>query len=466
MTKKTLPPTAGPEPISDVTFPRLPTKPRTLRHSLRLNVRGRSVRLRGLRRAPTGPLRWLLILGPGLIATSAGNDAGGITTYSAAGARYGYDLIWVMVVITISLGVVQEMSARLGAATGRGLLDLIRERFGIGWALLAISTILVANVGLVISEFVGIGLAAELLGVSKYIAVPAAAAILWYLVIYGSYAWVEKIFLAMTLVFFAYPVAAVMANPDWGAVLRGAFIPTLRLEPAYLVMVVGLMGTTITPYMQLFQQSSSVERGVARRHYGPERMDAYFGALFSNLMSIAMIIATGATLFLAGQHELGSAADAARALEPVAGSAAKTLFAVGLFGASMLAGAVLPLATAYAVSEVFGLPKGVSLDFRRARLFFGLFTAMIVIGALVSLIPNVPVIQWLLAVQVLNGVLLPIMVIFILRLINDAGLMGQLRNSRRYNLLGYGTLVLVSTAVAVMLGSQLLELLGIRLFGG
>jgi Mn2+/Fe2+ NRAMP family transporter len=465
MTNPTLPPADGPEPLSEVALPRLPAKPRSLRHSLRLTVRGRSVRLRGLRRTPTGLMRWLLILGPGLIATSAGNDAGGITTYSAAGARYGYELIWVMVIVTVSLAVVQEMSARLGAATGRGLLDLIRERFGIGWALLAISTILVANMGLVISEFVGIGAAAELLGVSKYIAVPVAAALLWYLVIYGSYAWVEKIFLAMTLVFFTYPVAAVMAKPDWAAVLRGAFIPTFRLESAYLVMVVGLMGTTITPYMQLFQQSSSVERGIARRHYGPERVDAYFGALFSNLMSIAMIIATGATLFLAGQHDLASAADAARALEPVVGSAARTLFAVGLLGASMLAGAVLPLATAYAVSEVFGLPKGVSLDFRRARLFFSLFTALIVIGALVSLIPKVPVIKWLLAVQVLNGVLLPIMLLFILRLINDAGLMGKLKNSRRYNLLGYGTLVLVSTAVAVMLGSQLLESFGIQLFG-
>ena len=465
MTNASLP-TGGPEPASDVAIPRLPAKPRSLRRSLRLSIRGRSVRLRGLRRTPTGLLRWLLILGPGLIATSAGNDAGGIATYSAAGAGYGYDLIWIMVIITISLGVVQEMSARLGAATGRGLLDLIRERFGIGWSLLAIGTILVANAGLVISEFVGIGAAAELVGVSKYFAIPAAAALLWYLVIYGSYAWVEKIFLAMTLVFFAYPVAAVMAKPDWMAVLRGAFIPTLRAEPAYLVMVVGLLGTTITPYMQLFQQSSSVERGIARRHYGPERVDAYFGALFSNLMSIAMMIATGATLFLAGQHDLASAADAARALEPVVGSAAKTLFAVGLFGASMLAGAVLPLATAYAVSEVFGLPKGISLDFRRARLFFGLFTALIVIGALVSLIPNVPVIEWLLAVQVLNGVLLPITLLFILRLINDAGLVGSLKNSRLYNVLGYGTFVIVTTAVVVMLGSQLLEKLGINWLGG
>ena len=457
MTKSTVPLTEGPEPLGEVALPRLPAKPRSLRRSLRLTVRGRSVRLRGLRRAPTGLVRWLLILGPGLIATSAGNDAGGIATYSAAGARYGYDLLWVMVLITFSLAVVQEMSARLGAATGRGLLDLIRERFGIGWALLAVSTILIANAGLVISEFVGIGAAAELVGISKYAAIPAAAALLWYLVIYGSYGWVEKIFLAMTLVFFAYPVAAVMARPDWGAVLRGAFIPSLRADPGYLVLVVGLLGTTITPYMQLFQQSSSVERGVARRHYGPERADAYIGAVFSNLMSISMMIATGATLFLAGQTNLETAADAARALEPVVGSAARALFAVGLFGASMLAGAVLPLATAYAVSEVFGLPKGISLDFRRARLFFGLFTALIVIGALVSLIPNVPVIQWLLAVQVLNGLLLPIMLLFILRLSNDAGLMGTLKNSRLYNVLGYGTLIVVATAVAVMVVGQVVE---------
>jgi Mn2+/Fe2+ NRAMP family transporter len=285
--------------------------------------------------------------------------------------------------------------------------------------------------------------------------------LLWYLVIFGSYAWVEKAFLVMTLVFFAYPVAAILARPAWGEVARGAFVPVFQADQEYLFLLVGLLGTTLTPFMQLFQQSSTVERGVARRHYGPERVDAYAGAIFSNLVSITMIIATAATLHQAGQTNIESAADAARALEPVAGDAAKILFAVGLLGASMLAGAVLPLATSYAVSEVFGTPKGVNLDFRRAPIFFGLFTGLILFGAGLSLVPNLPVIQLLVWVQVLNGVLLPVMLVFILRLINDQRLMSTLKNTRVHNILGWGTFILITVAVIVMLGSQLLTLFGV-----
>src|SRR5687767_1911087 len=287
---------------------------------VRLNLRGRSISLRGLRLPPTGISKWLLILGPGLIATSAGNDAGGIATYSSAGAKFGYDMIWVMLVLTLSFAIVQEMCTRLGAATGRGLLDLVRERFGIGWTLFAIAIIVVANGGVTISEFVGIGAASELLGVSRYISVPIAAVGIWYLVIFGSYARVEKIFLLMTLVFFAYPIAAILAGPNWSDVAKGAFVPTFKFEKEYIFILVGLLGTTITPYIQIFQQSSTVERGAARKHYGMERYDAYAGSVFSNLMSMSMIIATAATLYVAGQHNIESAADAAKALEPVAGS--------------------------------------------------------------------------------------------------------------------------------------------------
>jgi Mn2+/Fe2+ NRAMP family transporter len=446
----------GLEPLDTLDLSGLPSQPRTFHPAVRLNIRGRSVSLRGLRRPPAGLLRWLLILGPGLITGSAGNDAGGIATYSSAGAKFGYDLIWVMMIITVSLAVVQEMCARLGAATGRGLLDLIRERFGIGWALLAMAVLLIANSGVIITEFIGIGAAAALFGLPKLLVVPIAAILLWYLVIFGSYAWVEKIFLAMTLVFFAYPIATILARPDWGEVARGAFIPHLQFNQEYLLLLVGLLGTTISPFMLFFQQSSIVERGVARRHYGPERLDAHVGAVFSNVIAITMIIVTAATLHQAGQTNIETAADAARALEPFAGPAATTLFAVGLLGASLLAGAVLPLTTAYAVSEVFGMPKGVNLDFRRAPLFFGLFTGMILLGAGLSLVPNLPVIQWLVAVQVLNGVLLPIMLIFILKLINDHLLMGNLKNTRVYNLLGWGTFILITVAVLIMLGSQIL----------
>lgn len=456
----------GLEPAAAVETKSLPWEPRTIRRGLRLNIRGRSVQVRGLRRSPTGLLRWLAILGPGLIATSAGNDAGGIATYSQAGAKFGYDLIWVMVILTLSFAVVQEMCARLGAATGRGLLDLIRERFGIAWALFAVVIILVANGGVTVSEFVGIGAAMELMGVSKYVSIPVGAILIWYLVIFGSYAKVEKILLLMTLVFFAYPVAAVMAHPHWGEVARGAFIPKFRADPAYIFLIVGLLGTTITPYIQIFQQSSLVEKGVARRHYGPERVDAFVGAIFSNLMSISMIVATAATLYVVGHRDVESAADAARALEPVVGNAATLLFGVGLLGATLLAGAVLPLATAYAVSEAFGVPKGVNLDFRRGKVFFSLFTGLIVLGAALALIPNVPVMQLLVGVQVLNGILLPIILVFILLLINDKRLTGDLKNTRRNNVLAFGTLILITTAVVMMLGGQLLELLGIHLFGG
>ena len=333
------------------------------------------------------------ILGPGLLSATAGDDAGGVATYSQVGATFGYDLLWVLLLITVSLAVVQEMCARLGAATGRGLLDLIRERFGIGWALIAVGIIVVANGGVTITEFVGIGAALELLGLSKYVAVPIAAVALWYLVIAGSYGRVEKLLLLLTLAFFAYPIAAIVAHPDWSAVAHGALVPTLDADPQYLTLLVGLIGTTITPYMQLFQQSAIVEKGVGRDDYGPERADAYAGAAFGNLIAAFIIIATAATLHVSGVTEIQTAQDAAQALRPVAGDAAVVLFAVGLLGASVVAGGVLPLATAYSVSEAFGFRKGVNLDFRRAPMFLSLFTLLIVVGALVALIPGVPVVQ-------------------------------------------------------------------------
>lgn len=448
----------GLEPIEEVEAAGLISAPKPIPTGVRLNIRGRSIYLRGLRLPPRGIWKWLLILGPGLIATSAGNDAGGIATYSSAGAKFGYQLIWIMILITVSYAIVQEMCSRLGASTGRGLLDLVREKFGIEWTLFAIGIIVIANGGVTISEFVGIGAATELLGISRYISVPVAAIALWYMVIFGSYAKVEKIFLLMTLVFFSYPIAAIMSKPDWGQVARGAIVPTIHFDSDYIFLLVGLLGTTLTPYIQVFQQSSIVERGASRKRYGQERLDAYFGSVFSNLMSISMIIATAATLYVAGQRDIESAADAAKALEPVAGSAAMALFAVGLLGASLLAGGVLPLATSYAISEAFGIPKGVNLDYRRGKIFFGLFTAFIVLGAAAALIPNVPIFPLLVGIQVLNGVLLPIILVFILILINDEKLTGNLKNSAVYNVLGWATFALISTAVLVMLGGQIYQL--------
>jgi Mn2+/Fe2+ NRAMP family transporter len=277
---------------------------------------------------------------------------------------------------------------------------------------------------------------------------------------------VERLFLVLTLVFFAYPAAAILAQPDWGAVARGSVVPTLHADPDYLLLLVGLIGTTITPYMQLFQQSAVVEKAVGRDDYGPERVDAYAGAVFGNVIAAFIIIATAATLHAAGTTDIQTAQDAAQALQPAAGNAAVALFGVGLLGASLVAGGVLPLATAYSVSEAFGFRKGVNLDFRRAPIFLGLFTALLVVGAVVALLPNVPIIQLLVGVQVLNGMLLPIVLLFILVLSSDRRLMGTLRNGTANRLLGWGTFLLVTTAVLVLLGSQLLGALGVPLPGG
>lgn len=450
--------TAPVVPVTAVDQVPSPVQRRTAlgRAGVRVSIRGRSVKLRGLHRSPTGVLALLAILGPGLVAATAGDDAGGVATYSQVGAKFGYELLWVLLLITVSLAVIQEMCARLGAATGRGLLDLIRERFGIGWALLAVGVILLANGGVTITEFVGIGAALELFGISKFIAVPISAVVLWYLVIAGSYSRVEKLFLLLTLVFFAYPAAAILAQPDWGAVVHGSLVPTLHADPDYLLLLVGLIGTTITPYMQLFQQSAIVEKAVGRDDYGPERLDAYAGSIFGNIIAAFIIIATGATLHAAGVTDIQTAQDAAAALQPIAGDAAVSLFAIGLLGASLIAGGVLPLATAYSVSEAFGFRKGVNLDFRRAPIFLGLFSALIAIGAIVALVPDVPIIQLLVGIQVLNGALLPVILVFILLLARDPRLMGNLRNGAATNILGWGTLVLVTSAVLVLFGSQLL----------
>ena len=438
---------------------------RTLEPGIRVAIHGRAVRVRRLRRPPTGIFWLFALVGPGLVAANAGNDAGGIATYASVGAKYGYDLLWMMLLITFSLAIVQEMAARLGAATGRGLLDLIRERYGIGWALLAIVVVLLANGGVTISEFVGIGAALELFGVSKWISVPLAAGAMWWLVVKGSYAQVEKIFLAMTLVFFAYPAAAVLAHPDWSEVARHTIVPTVHWDGEYILLFVATVGTTITPYMQLFQQSAVVEKGGARRYYGMERWDAYIGAIFSNTIAAFIIIATAATLHVAGQTDVESAAEAAQALAPVAGQYASALFGIGLLGASLLAAGVLPLATAYSVSEAFGFRKGVNLDFRRAPIFLGLFTALLALGALVALIPGLPVFALLIAIQTLNGILLPVILIFILRLINDRRLVGDLANGHVYNVVAWATTLLLIGLVALLLTSTALDAVGIDLFG-
>ncbi|HLH26130.1 MAG TPA: Nramp family divalent metal transporter [Chloroflexota bacterium] len=443
----------------------IPVRRRPLDPGIRLTIRGRTVRLRALRRPPSGLLWLLSILGPGLVAANAGNDAGGIATYASAGAKYGYDLLWVILIITLSLAVVQEMAARLGAATGRGLLDLVRERFGIGWALFAVAVVLLANMSVTVTEFLGIRAALELFGISPWVSVPLAAAGLWWLVVRGSYRPVEKVFVAMTLVFLAYPAAAVLAHPDWGEVARRTVLPTVHGDSDFLLLLVATVGTTVSAYQPLFQQSAVVERRSLGRYYGPERWDVYVGAAFSQLVAWFIIVATAATLHLAGATDINTAGEAAEALAPVAGQYARVLFAVGILGASLLAGAVLPLATAYSVSEAFGFRKGVNLDFRRAPIFVGLFTVLLVFGALVALFPGLPVWALLIAIQVLNGLLLPVVLVFLILLLNDRRLVGDLANGHVSNLLAWLTAIVLAVLSALLLGSSALQAAGLNLFG-
>lgn len=414
------------------------------------------------------PLAYLSLFGPGLVAANAGNDAGGIATYSTVGAQYGYGLLWIMVIITVSLAVVQEMCARMGAVTGEGLSDLIREHFGVRGAAFAMFTLLLANALITISEFAGVAAASELFNIPKYITVPLAAVVIWLLVTRGSYERVEKIFLAMTFAFFAYPIAAIMARPQWGLVLRDTLVPSFPHSHLglYLLLIVGTIGTTITPYMQVYIQAAVAEKGVDMREYGRERADAYLSAVFSNLISAFIIIATGAAIF-AGSHGVGvqinTAKQAAMALQPFLGKNAVYIFAVGLLGASMLAAAVVPLSTSYAISESFGFERGVSYSIHDAPIFNGIFTGMLLFGVAVALIPGLPLIQLLIIVQVINGILLPIILVYILQLVNNPTIMGKYVNRRTENIVAYATTVLLSLLSAALVITTVLQLVGVQI---
>jgi Mn2+/Fe2+ NRAMP family transporter len=393
-------------------------------------------------------LTYIAILGPGMITANAGNDAGGIATFASVGADFGYSLLWVLIPIAISLGIVQEMCARMGAVTGKGLADLIRERFGVRWTAVIMLSLLVANAGVTVSEFVGIAAAAELFGVSRLVAVPLAAILVWWLVAKGSYKKVEKAFLLMSLVFLGYIISAFLARPDWSAVGVGLVKPTFRLEETLVFTLVAVIGTTISPYMQVYVQSSVVDKGVTVDNYRETKLDVWFGTGFSILVVFFIIVSTAATLYKGDVH-ISTAADAARALRPLAGRYAETLFGLGLFGASMLAAGVLPLATAYSISEALGFEKGVSRTFREAPIFLGTFTFLVAVGAAIAVIPNLPLFRVLLVTQVINGLLLPIVLFAILRLVNNRELMGTHVNGPVYNLAAWLTVIVV-TALSVL----------------
>ena len=392
-------------------------------------------------------LLFLAVLGPGFITANVDNDAGGILTYSQAGAQYGYTLLWTMLPITVALIVVQEMCARMGAVTGKGLSDLIREEFGLRMTFIVMLLLVVVNFGNVIAEFTGIAGSMQLFHVSKYIAVPVCAALVWAMVVKGDYKSVEKIFLFASVVYLAYIVAGVLGRPDWHL----ALVETVKLPPRkawrdtnYLYMTVGVIGTTITPWMQFYLQSSIVEKGVTMRQYKASRLDVIVGSIFTDVVAWFIVVVCAATLFAHGAGQINVPADAAEAMRPIAGDYAFLLFAAGLFNASLFAASILPLSTAYTVCEGLGFESGLDRTWNQAPVFYWLYTILIAAGAGVVLIPNFPLVKMAILSQVLNGLLLPVVMYFMLRLVNNKELMGEHRNRIWFNVIAWATAIIVT----------------------
>ncbi len=403
-------------------------------------------------------LVYLAAAGPGIIAANAGNDAGGVATYASAGAQFGYRPLFFMVVVTIGYVCIQEMVARLAAHTGKGLAALIREQFSLRLSAFAIFAFAIANVGLVVTEFAGIGSAFELWGVSRYLSVPIAALAIWLLVIVGSYRYAERVFLLLTLAFISYPLAMVFGHPDWKAVAANTVFPHFLRSSAFLLVGVALIGTTITPYIQLYTAGAVVDRGIGPEEYQYERVDAVSGAILSDLVSMCIIIVTATVL--GGTGALSSAAQAAKALEPLAGRFAETLFGIGLLGASALAAAVVPLSTSYAVAEAVGVERSVSKSFRQAPLFLGLFTAQILIGASLVLIPG-NLFTLIINAQVFEGIVTPVTLVFVLILANRRALLGSAANGRLARTVGLVTVIFVGSFAAFLVVQTVLGWIGV-----
>ena len=390
-----------------------------------LPAAGRDGRARKLPRWLKALLGLLAVLGPGLISANAGNDAGGIITYASAGAQFGYRTLFLMVLVTVALVVVQEMCSRLGAYTGEGLGALIREQFPLRSGATAMTLLFIANAGLTVSEFAGVGASMEIFGVSRYIAVPLAFVAIWAVTVLGNYSRAERVFLVMGLVFLAYPIAAFLGHPHAGAVFSNLLWPHFLHSKAFLFLAVALIGTTITPYMQFYLTSAVVDKGVTPKTYKGERIDTVNGAILGNIVSIFIIIATAAAI--GGTGPLTNVGQAAAALTPVAGAAASRLFAFGLLGASLLAATVVPLSTSYAIAETAGVERSLSRKLREAPFFYGLFTAQLLIGALVALLPGSAV-DLVINAQALNGFITPILLTYILILANRRSVLGDAAN--------------------------------------
>jgi NRAMP (natural resistance-associated macrophage protein)-like metal ion transporter len=392
----------------------------------------------------------LAVIGPGFIAGNAGNDAGGIATYSIVGAREGYGLLWALILITFALAVIQEMSSRMGVVTGKGFGDLVREQFGIKVALAIMALFVFANLTVTIAEFAGIAASMELFGVNKYLSVPISAFVVWFVVVKGNFKQVERFLVAISMIYLTYVFSGIMADPPWKEVAKQIALPHIRLDKDYFLLFITMVGTTITPYMQFYLQSAVVDKGVRVEEYGYAKFDVYAGAFMTVFIAFFIVLATGTILHPAGVV-VDSAEDAARALEPLAGDFASHLFALGLLNASVLAAFVLPLATAYGLSEAFGWESGINKTFSEAPQFLGFYTAFIAIGAGVILFPNVPLIRIMFLSQTINGILLPIVLVIMLRLVNDKELMGEYVNSKRMNIITW-----ITVAVLILLTVMLL----------
>ncbi len=393
---------------------------------------------------------FLSIVGPGMITANIDNDAGGIATYSLAGANFGFEFLWLIVVITVALIVIQEMCVRLGVVTGKGLADLIRERFGVRITLVVMLLLYLTNQFTTVAEFAGVAASADVLHWSRVAAVAAAALFVALLVLRGNYKVVEKVFLAACLVYLTYIVSGLLAKPDWNDVLRATVHPRISLDGAYLAMFIGVIGTTIAPWMQFYIQSSVVEKGVKAKELRYSQVDVVLGSFVTDIVAFFIIVACGATLFV--HHvAVNDAGQAAAALEPLAGRYASVLFAIGLLNASLFAASVLPLSTAYTVCEAFGFESGVDKTFGEAPIFFGLYLAIIVLGALPVLVPNAPLLPMIFASQVISGMLLPVVVIAMLVLINDRSLMGKHVNGHVFNAVAWTTSIGLIAATAAYL---------------
>jgi Mn2+/Fe2+ NRAMP family transporter len=402
----------------------------------------------------------LTVIGPGIITANVDNDAGGITTYSVAGAHYGYSLLWMMPLVALALIIVQEMSARLGVITGKGLAELIRESMGVRASAVIIGILLLANLANTVSEFAGVAASMEIFGLSKYISVPLAAVGVWLLIVKGSYRAVERIFLVASALYLAYVASGILARPAWPQVAQAFATPSFRFEAGYVTIFITVIGTTIAPWMQFYQQSAIADKGLRPADYAYERLDVFVGSAFAVFVAAFITIACAATLFEHGL-QIETAQDAAVALGPLAGPYAATLFGLGLLNASVFSAAILPLSTAYVVCEAFGWEMGVSRNLREAPVFFGVYTMLIVLGAGIILLPIKSLIQAMLASQTLNGVLLPVILVVMLRLINDRRLMGKFVNGRWFNALSWAmVVVLIALTVILVVTSTFPGLLG------